>query len=347
MNATVRALLDWFPSARRDLPWREVCSPWRTLVSELMLQQTRVAVVTPRFESFLERFPDPATMARKPEAEVLAQWSGLGYYRRARNLHAAAKMIVARHGGEVPDERTALCALPGIGEYTAGAILSIAFGKPEPVVDGNVERVIARRFCIVENVKRGAARKRVRELARAAVEAGPPGEVNQALMELGALVCTPKSPKCGDCPLAADCRARADGTQETLPALPARKAPEAVTLAVALAGRDGRVLLVRHPEGGLLCGTWGPPFATVLPGEDGRGVVERSARNRGLRIAVGELIGTVRHQITHRKITANCFAAEIEGDLPSGEARLLPPGEFDTVGLSSLAAKALRHVLPT
>jgi len=311
-----------------------------------MLQQTRVAVVAPRFESFLERFPDPATMARKPEDEVLAAWSGLGYYRRARNLHAAAKEIVARHGGEVPDDRAALCALPGVGEYTAGAVLSIAFDQSEPIVDGNVERVFARRFGIEENVKRGAARKRIRELARAAVNAGPPGDVNQALMELGALVCTPKSPKCDDCPLAADCRSRADGTQETLPTLPARKATEAVTLAVALAGRDGRVLLVRPPEGGLLSGTWGPPFATVPKDVDGAGVVEAAARDRGLPLIVGELVGTVRHQITHRKITAHCFVAEIDGDLPGEGVQLLPPGELGTVGLSSFATKALRYILP-
>ena len=346
VESTVKSLLAWFASARRPLPWRETASPWRTLVSELMLQQTRVAVVAPRFESFLIRFPDPEAMARAEVDEVLASWSGLGYYRRARSLHAAAREIVARHGGAVPDDRQALLALPGIGEYTAGAILSIAFGQPEPVIDGNVERVFARRFGIEGNVKRGPARKRLTGLARAAVVAGPPGDVNQALMELGALVCTPTTPRCAECPLAGECRARLDGSQDSLPTLPPRRAIVNVTLAVALARRDGRFLLVRHPEGGFLAGTWGPPFAEVEPDAGGAAIACSAEKHHGLHVTVGELLGTVRHQITHHRITGRCFQAEIEGDLPKEGVRLLAAEELSTVGLSSFARKALRTISP-
>ncbi len=341
VERTLQSLLRWFAAARRRLPWREHASPWRTLVSELMLQQTRVAVVAPRFESFLLRFPDPAAMAAATEDEVLALWSGLGYYRRARYLHAAAREITARHGGSVPDDRAALRALPGIGEYTAGAVLSIAFGQPEPVVDGNVERVFARRFGIEGNVKRGPARKRIRELAREAVQAGPPGQVNQALMELGALVCTPTGPKCIECPIASDCRALAGGNPEALPTLPPRKETVAVTLAVALAVRDGSVLLVRHPEGGFLAGTWGPPFVNLEGGEHHGEALARSAREQGYHLTAGKLVGTFKHQITHHRIAGRCFAAEIGEKLPAPDARLVPWADLATVGLSSFARKAL------
>ncbi len=346
VESTIRSLLRWFASARRSLPWREHASPWRTLVSELMLQQTRVAVVAPRFESFLLRFPNPAAMAAATEDEVLALWSGLGYYRRARYLHAAAREIMARHDGCVPNDRAALRALPGIGDYTAGAVLSIAFGQPEPVVDGNVERVFARRFGIEGNVKRGSAKKHIREFAREAVRAGPPGQVNQALMELGALVCTPTGPKCDRCPIALDCRALAGGNPEALPTLPPRKATVSVTLAVALAVRDGGVLLVRHPEGGFLSGTWGPPFVGIAGSEPPGEALARSARSQGYRLTAGKLVGTFRHQITHHRITGRCFAAEI-GENPSGQdAQLVPRADLATVGLSSFAHKALGCIPP-
>jgi A/G-specific adenine glycosylase len=335
----MKRLLDWFSAERRDMPWRRVVSPWRTLVSEIMLQQTRVAVVAPRFEEFLARFPDPRAMARATEDDVLALWSGLGYYRRARSLHAAARAIVLYHDGEVPADRKALRALPGIGEYTAGAILSIAFGLPEPVVDGNVERVFARLHRLKGNVKRGETRKRVRELAVEAVRTGPPSDVNQALMELGALVCLPRGPRCDQCPLVADCAAAKSGDPESFPTLPTPKETVAVALAVAVVVKDGQILLVRHPEGGFLSGTFGPPFARMTSGENPADAIARAG---GMDLEAGELLGTIRHQITHHRIVGHVLAARLTGPLPSADARFVTLGELPSIGLSSFARKSLQ-----
>ena len=336
------ALVDWYVAARRDLPWRRNPEPWRVLVAETMLQQTRVAVVAPRYEAFLSRFPDPAALAAADEDEVLALWSGLGYYRRARNLHAAARRIVEVHDGSVPGDREGLLGLPGVGEYTAGAVLSIAFGLPEPIVDGNVERVLSRVHLVRGSVKRGAAKKRIRALARETVEAAPPDLVNQAMMELGALVCLPRGPKCGECPLHDLCAAREAGVAEELPEKPAPRATEEVRLAVALVRRDGAVLLVRTPEGRLLAGTWAPPFTPLAAKGEAESALRRSAkRDHGLVLSVGAAIGTFRHTITHHRITARCHTAEIDGE-PDGErARFVATEELGSYGLSSLARKSL------
>jgi A/G-specific adenine glycosylase len=330
----IPALLSWYRVNRRDLPFRRDPTPWRVLVSETMLQQTRVSVVSPRFEPFVARFPDPAALAAAPEEAVLAEWSGLGYYRRARSLRAAAAAMVRDHRGEVPDDRAALLALPGVGAYTAGAVLSIAFGRAEPILDGNVERVLSRLFLVRGDPKRGATRRRLEGLAREAVSAGPPAEVNQALMEIGALVCLPGTPRCGDCPLSGACAARKAGVERELPELPPRRAPVDVRLSVALARRGERVLLFRAPEGALLAGTWAPPFAEVA---DGATPVEALA-DLGLPLRIGAPLGTVRHAITHRRIEAVCHRATLlPGPLPPA-AILAPPA---SVPLSSLARKLL------
>jgi A/G-specific adenine glycosylase len=308
-----------------------------------MLQQTRVAAVLPRYEAFLSRYPDPASLARADEEEVLASWSGLGYYGRARRLHAAARAIVDGHDGEVPSEVEGLRALPGVGAYTAGAVLSIAFGRPEPVVDGNVERVLSRALLIEGNVKRGEARKRLWECARGLVREGPPDRVNQALMELGALVCLPGSPRCSDCPIEDRCAARARGIEERLPELPEKRKPVSVTLSLGLARRGAEVLLARAPEGGFLAGTWGPPFTTVEDGADPASALARAdAVHHGLDLDVGRLLGTVRHAITHHRITARCHLVQSGRD-PDGErARWVDEADLDSYCLSSLAAKSLR-----
>ncbi|MHC4473220.1 MAG: A/G-specific adenine glycosylase [Planctomycetota bacterium] len=338
----VRGLLTWFEGARRDLPWRRDPSPWRVLVAEVMLQQTRVATVLPRYEAFLARFPDPGSMAAADEEEVLALWSGLGYYRRARNLRAAARVMVERHAGAVPADPEALRALPGIGAYTAGAVLSIAFGRAEPVVDGNVERVLSRAFLVRGNVKRGEARRSLWELARDLVERGPPDRVNQAVMELGALVCLPRAPRCAECPIARSCAARREGVEEDLPELPGRRGSVPLLLAVAVARRDGAVLLTRAPEGGLLAGTWGPPFATVPEDADPALTLRDAAFARGLDLAPVRHLGTVRHTITHHRIEARCYETHVAGE-PEGEStRWVPESDLSRYGLSSLARKSFR-----
>ncbi len=251
-------LLAFFDARRRDLPWRRDTDPYRVWVSEIMLQQTRVETVIPYFERWTRRFPDVRRLAEAPEAEVLRHWEGLGYYSRARNLHGAAKVVREEMGGRIPDDPAELRRLPGVGEYTAGAIASIAFGVPVPAVDGNVRRVLAR--LADESSPRASD---LRDAAAALVDPARPGDFNQALMELGSLVCTPRSPACARCPVAGHCAARAAGTQEQRPA-PRKTAPvpeRDVATAVILAP-DGRLLLRRRPATGLLARMW------ELPGEE-------------------------------------------------------------------------------
>jgi A/G-specific adenine glycosylase len=257
-------ILAFFDECRRDLPWRRTSDPYRILVSEIMLQQTRVETVVPYYRSWVQRFPDPASLAEADEEEVLRHWQGLGYYRRARNLQAAAREVVGRWGGQLPEEAEALATLPGVGPYTAGAVASIAFGEAVPAIDGNVRRVMAR---LLDHPAPGAAL-----LARqvgALVDPGRPGDFNQAMMELGATVCTPRSPACHACPVTDLCRACAAGTQGRRP-LPPRKREiphrvEAVAVVVQPGPEGWEVLLRRRPEGGLLGGMWECPGVDVGP----------------------------------------------------------------------------------
>ncbi len=246
------AVLDHFDRHRRDLPWRRTADPYAIWVSEVMLQQTRVDTVRDYYHRWLDRFPTVHVLARAEIDEVLLAWKGLGYYSRARNLHAAARVVRERHGGDLPADPAALRALPGVGEYTAGAVASIAYGVAIPAVDGNVRRVLSRLYDLPAP---GPAT--LRGLAAALLPADRPGDFNQALMELGATICTPKRPACDACPIADRCVARDLGTQEQRP-LPMKRAPvpeRTVDVAVVLAGGD-HTLLVRRPETGLLAGMW-------------------------------------------------------------------------------------------
>jgi A/G-specific adenine glycosylase len=248
------ALLSWWDRGRRDLPWRRTRDPWAILVSEVMLQQTTVAAVVPYWERFLRRWPRPADLAAARTDELLAAWAGLGYYRRARNLHAAACAVV-REGGELPRSAGELRELPGIGEYTAAAVASIAHDEPVAAVDGNVERVLARLFALPLDPKSAAGRAALRERAEALLDHRRPGDFNQALMELGATICRPAAPQCLLCPLRAQCAALAQGQPERFPRRPPRAAAVPMLRVAALAVRDGRVLLRRRdspPNAGFL-----------------------------------------------------------------------------------------------
>jgi A/G-specific adenine glycosylase len=285
-----------------------------------MLQQTRVETVVPYFERFLARFPDVEALAAADEAQVLAAWSGLGYYRRARGLRAAARILVARHAGRFPGRREEARALPGVGPYTAGAVLSIAYGRSEALVDGNVARVLARLFVLDEPVDSGPGRARVWELARALVpretrvrERGP-GAWNQALMELGARVCTPRAPDCAHCPLGALCAARAQSRVAELPHGAPARATLSVRLETLLVERRGALLLVRRPEAGRMAGLWELPTRELAP-------------HRGLwpaRYAVVGLqgraeLGHVTHAITHHRIRVLVRAGRLRsGSTPAG-----------------------------
>jgi A/G-specific adenine glycosylase len=318
------ALLAWFGRYHRPLAWRErgpggEVDPYAVWISEAMLQQTRAETVEPYWRRFLHRFPSARELAEAREDEVLAHWSGLGYYRRARALHAAARAIVERHGGRFPREPSEARALPGVGRYTAGAVLSIGFDLPEPVVDGNVARVFCRLFALDGDPAAGALRERLWGLAAALVPRRGAGEWNQALMELGATTCLPREPDCGRCPIARGCAARAAGRERELPRARKRAAPLDVALEILLVRRGGEVLLERRAGEGRMAGLWQLP-TVELEGPAGRRsglfppeYARRSGGAAVLEAAAGEPLAELRHTITRHRIRARLFAGRVLG----------------------------------
>lgn len=255
-----KGLLDWFRASARDLPWRHGRTPYRVWVSEVMLQQTRVETVLPYYQAFLGAFPTVEDLAAAPEDELMARWAGLGYYRRARNLQAGAREVVAAYGGRLPDNAEGLSRLPGFGPYTTAAVGSLAFGLPLAVLDGNVIRVLARLGREGGDVSRPAVRRRLQESADALLERAAPGEWNEALMELGARVCLPGRPRCGECPLRPDCAAAAHGDADSYPRKTARgPVPRRAVLLLLVEDGRGRVLARRRPAEGMLGGLWELP----------------------------------------------------------------------------------------
>ena len=351
-------LLAWFARARRDLPWRvEPRDPYHTWISEVMLQQTRVDVVLPYYARFLGSFPTLRGLAEAPLDEVLAHWSGLGYYARARNLHRAAIAAHARYGG-LPKTAAALGELPGFGPYTAAAVASLAFGEQVPLVDGNVGRVLSRVLRLPGDPAQ------VRALAWVAAPALlPPGEAgafNEALMELGATICTPRSPRCGECPITEFCKAFANHDAEAWPAPKRQRERPLVILAAACLRRgDGAVLLARHPEGGLFGGLWDLPAATLERGPDGPLFAAEAAQAaRAALISRGiaaprtlRPLGLVEQALTHRELQVHLFGAALPSGAPQARQALDPqalrwvaaePAALGEIGLSSLARKSLR-----
>jgi A/G-specific adenine glycosylase len=336
-----RPLLDWFTANRRDLPWRRTRDPYAVWISEAMLQQTRVEVVVPYYERFLARLPDVRALAEAAEEEVLALWSGLGYYRRARSLRAAARRLVDDHGGVFPRTRSELLELPGVGPYTAGAILSIAFGLSEPLVDGNVARVLSRLFGLREPVGSGASTRRLWALADDLVPARGAGDWNQALMELGATVCTSASPVCSACPLRASCVALREDAVSELPRRVARRAPVDVQLEVLVVRRGRAVLLVRRPERGRMAGLWELPTREVVDeGGEGAGLWPGAHVVLAQR---GETLRPVKHSITHHRIRAEVRAATLDeaGPPETVESCWAAPEELRELALTGLSRKVL------
>ncbi len=306
-----------------------------------MLQQTTVKVAAPYYEAFLARFPTLADLAAATEEDVIAAWSGLGYYHRARNLHRAAHHLVAQHRGRFPKTLEAALAVPGVGLYTASAVLSIAYGVPLPVVDGNVRRVLARLFALRgPEWQKDAA---YYNLAEELLDQESPGDWNQALMELGATVCAPRKPACLACPLARPCRAREKGIQERLPEGRAHRAPVEVTVAAALVEREGRVLLVRRAEGRLLGRMWEVPQTSL----ESRGLPDlaRELKSRhGLDLAPGALAVRARHAITFRRIRVLGYRARLRRPAPADPQRYLwaTPQQINALPVSSMTRKLLR-----
>jgi len=354
-DALAGILAAWFRKSARDLPWRRRRDGYRALVSELMLQQTQVSRVVEKFEPFLRRFPTPVALAAAAEDEVLAAWQGLGYYRRARLLHAAAKAVVERHAGKVPANSEALRALPGVGRYTAGAVSSIVFGAREPIVDGNVTRVFQRLEARRGSASDADVQAWAWERAEAFVaEAGEPGVANEALMELGATVCTPATPRCGDCPLRATCASHAKGLTAEIPASKQRVARKDLVLVTACVRRtDGAVLLEQRPTGGrsggapsgLWAGLWQPPAVECADGAD---LAPRAAGELiGLPSTVAlAAAGEVPFMTTHRAVRFVVFAAKVRGTGNALAVRgriWVKPDDLANYALSNAAKKVLTH----
>ena len=297
-------MLVWYRASHRDLPWRHTASPYRIWVSEVMLQQTQVDTVMPYYKRFIKAFPTLRTLARASLQDVLGQWEGLGYYARARNLHKAAGIVLQQHKGKVPSDERAFRALPGVGEYTAAAVMSIAFGQALPVVDGNVIRVISRLFCL-----EGTVRREVHRLAESILSADDPGTWNQAMMELGATVCIPRTPLCADCPVSGLCQAYKDGMAGTYPVPSIRRRPRHEIAAVGLVhDRRGRLLISRRPEKGLLGGLWEFPGGKVEPGESPAEAIVREVKEElGIEIRVTRELCLVKHAYSHFRVTLHAF----------------------------------------
>lgn len=344
MHPESDALLAWYDTYRRRMPWREDPTPYHVLLSELMLQQTRVDTVIPYFERFVARWPTLEDFARADEEEVMQMWAGLGYYRRARNLLKAARAAV--DAGGLTGDPKALRELPGIGPYTAGAIASIAFGTQTPVVDGNVERVLSRVYADPADPGTTKGKRRFWELAGELVPADRAGDYNQALMELGATVCKPRNPRCDDCPWFEPCQARAADQQLAFPKKKPKKKPKPVRGVSGLLQIDGGILVGKRPAGGLLGGLWEPPSREIgLDAEAEVEVVSLFRESLGLEVRVVRHRGEVKHVFTHRRLTRSVFEVEL---VAVGEPR--PVRDYEALAvldgsrelaLSKLAQKTL------
>ena len=334
-----RDLLSWHSDAGRDLPWRGERDPYKVLVSELMLVQTTVAAVKPYYVRFLERFPTIQSLAEAEEDQVLKAWEGLGYYRRVRQLHAAAQMIVRDHGRLFPRDPQAILALPGVGRYVAGAIRSFAFGEPAPIVEANTQRVLARWLAWDEDLKTTRSRDRLWGLAERLVPEVAPGAFNQAFMDLGATVCLPRAPLCLLCPVSADCKARQLGLQDVIPVMTPRPAPLIVEEACAVVADQDQFLLVKRGAGGLWDGFW--EFPTVhLRGVDpaGRSFGQSLSMEQGILSVTGVevVLGLEDHAfkfgVTKHQVTMHVFRGRAVGGKP------LPGKGFQEAAWVGLAA---------
>ncbi|MBW2461487.1 MAG: A/G-specific adenine glycosylase [Deltaproteobacteria bacterium] len=339
MSTTVRQiLLSWYDTAARDLPWRRTRDPYAIWVSEIMCQQTRVDTVIPYYGRFLERFPTPSALAKAGEDEVMSLWSGLGYYRRARLLHAGVKEVVASYGGQVPRDAAARRALPGVGRYTCGAIGSVAFGLPEAIVDGNVARVLSRLHAIDAPLGTAASDKQLWALA-GGLAAGPrPGDLNQALMELGALVCTPKSPSCDACPVRGECGAREADRVDELPVPKKKKKPREVTMVAVVPRRRDTTWLVKG-GGSLFGGLFG------VPSGEGAGVAAARlvlAQHGLTGRVVDEDPPRVRHVLSHRRLEVSVYRATHANGEASSALRAFTDEQLTEVGIATLTRKILK-----
>ncbi|MDA1190581.1 MAG: A/G-specific adenine glycosylase [Candidatus Poribacteria bacterium] len=342
-----RALLAWYRRDKRTLPWRDIDNPYAVLVSEVMLQQTQVATVIPYFERFLARFPTVESLASSPTDDVIHHWQGLGYYSRARNLQNAARAVVERFDGIIPRDVEQLLSLPGVGRYTAGAVSSVAYGEPAPILDGNVMRVLTRLFCIEGNPKSGKAHRALWEIAESLVPRESPGDFNVGLMELGALLCTPTKPSCGDCPVSTHCLARERYEVTQFPQLPPRPETVSVEDIAVIVWKDGRFLLTKRPVDKRWGGLWELPRVRRLEGESLEDAATRAPMQRcGVEVRVKEPFGAMRHAVTRYRIRLHGFVAEwVSGEASAVECEAVAWVEsegLEPYALSSPQRKLLK-----
>jgi A/G-specific adenine glycosylase len=337
-----RKLLNWYDKHRRDLPWRRTGDPYAIWISETMLQQTQVATVLPYYEKFLRAFPTIEALDRATRERVLRAWSGLGYYRRAENLKKAARQIRRVHGGALPREFGALSQLPGIGEYTAGALMSIAFHQRHAAVDGNVRRVLGRLFALSDP-------KQLHAIAGALVPRARPGDFNQALMELGATLCTPRDAQCEQCPLSANC-AGTSSKRRRLQRMQRKQVKfKDVTWPLAIVRQRGRILLRRRADNGLLARLWELPGGEITAEAEPLPFLRSELKHLERTIKGEKLIGEIRHSITYRRIRAPIYLIDCRASakllLSNSHWRWIDPVSLPNHAMSSMTAKALKTIL--
>ncbi len=344
-RAIRRSLLGWFRCKARPLPWRETRDPYAIWVSEVMLQQTQVATVIPYYRRFLQAFPSAKHLAQAPLEGVLKIWSGMGYYRRARNLHRAAQVLAEQHAGVFPSTYKAAVSLPGIGDYTARAILSIAFNQPYAVLDGNVARVIARLMALGGNLHQPVFRRKVESELDALLCRRRPGSFNQALMELGQTVCLPRGPLCPGCPLQLWCQARKRGNPEAFPAPRPRRAMESHYLAAAVIRRGEKLAMVRGLSAGLLDDLWNFPSAFGDSHQDALARLEaRLTQLARQPVLLGEPLAETSHGITFRSIRVLIYPGEFKGRPATPSLRWFPEARLKESAISQLARKIVEKI---
>ena len=338
LSAIRRKLLSWYDKNRRDLPWRRTRDPYAIWIAETMLQQTQVVTVVRYYKRFLENFPTVEALARAPLRKILALWSGLGYYRRALNLKIAARILVRRHAGRLPSNYDNLLALPGVGAYTAGALMSIAFHKPYPAIDGNASRVLGRLFNLTNE-------KKLHAVATEVVSRSRPGRFNQGLMELGATVCAPKNPRCPECPLQRDCAAQ-NGARRVAATAKKHIGIKAVTWPLAVVRRRGKILLRRRSADGILAGLWELPGGDLGADRSIRACLKNHLRELDGAIKSNLHIGEFRHSITDRRIRSPLYLFDIRRGAelirPGPNWRWISPSSLRGYPVSSMTLKALR-----
>lgn len=342
-----KALLDWYQYNRRELPWCRTINPYNIWISEVMAQQTRIETVIPYYRRFIQRFPDVKTLEAADLQDVLKMWEGLGYYRRAHHLHQAARFITDRRKGEFPKDFADIMALPGVGGYIAAAIASIAFSQPFAVLDGNVKRVLSRLYCVDKATNDSTSQRHYQKLAENILDGRNPGNHNQALMELGAVICTPNNPVCGECPVGNYCCVHQSGRVEDYPQRISKREVPTYQIAVGVIHKNDKLLITRREETGLLGGLWEFPGGKIKDGESAESACRREVlEETGLTVNIERYLTHVRHAYTHFKIEMAVFIC----DYIRGEVQLKEPVDFRWVGIEELDRfpfpKANRKFIP-